>query len=155
MTLRIALAALAAALSALAVAVVVSAQNGSTSATAKDSLFAALAGKNERPTADRDGRGSFAANFAGGELCYGYVVKNIGDPAAAHIHKGAAGKNGDVVIPLKTPSSGNPGTVSDCVAVGAGLRKSILSNPATFYVNVHNGDFPGGAVRGQLFARSP
>lgn len=155
MTLRMATAALAAALSALAVAVVVSAQNGSTSATAKDSLFAALAGKNERPRADKDGRGSFAANFAGGELCYGYVVKNIADPAAAHIHKGAAGKNGDVVITLDTPRSGNPGTVSGCVDVAAGLRRKILANPATYYVNVHNADFPGGAVRGQLFARSP
>ena len=153
--LRIAIAALAAALSALAVAVVVSAQNGSTSATAKDSLFAALAGKNERPKADRDGRGSFAANIAGGELCYGYVVKNIGDPAAAHIHRGSAGKNGDIVVTLDTPSSGNPGTVSDCVAVGAELRGKILRNPATYYVNVHNAEFPGGAVRGQLFAKSP
>jgi hypothetical protein len=155
MTLRIAMAALAAALSALAVAVVVSAQNGSTSATAKDSLFAALAGKNERPKADKDGRGSFAANFVGGQLCYGYVVKGIGDPAAAHIHKGTAGKNGDVVIPLDTPSSGNPGTVSDCVDVAAGLKKDILRRPSTYYVNVHNADFPGGAIRGQLFAKSP
>jgi hypothetical protein len=28
--------------------------------------------------------------------------------------------------------------------------QSIVADPASFYVNVHNGDFPGGAVRGQL-----
>ena len=26
----------------------------------------------------------------------------------------------------------------------------INRNPSAFYVNVHNGDFPNGAVRGQL-----
>jgi hypothetical protein len=155
MSLRFAVTALAAAVCVLAVAVAVSAQRGSSAASAKDSLFAALAGKNERPKADKDGRGSFAANFEGGQLCYGYVVRNIADPAAAHIHKGSAGKNGDVVITLDTPSSGDPGTVSDCVNVSSTLRKQILRRPATFYVNVHNADFPGGAVRGQLFAKSP
>ena len=152
---RVAVSLITAALTALAVAVAVSAQKGSTSASAKDSFFAALAGKNERPKADKDGRGSFAATFDGNQLCYGYTVKNIGDPAAAHIHKGSAGKNGNVVIELGTPNSGDPGQVSDCVSVAGDLRKEILRKPATFYVNVHNQDFPGGAVRGQLFAKSP
>ena len=29
----------------------------------------------------------------------------------------------------------------------------ILANPAAYYVNVHNADYPGGAVRGQLGAQ--
>jgi hypothetical protein len=152
---RLAVTLAAAALAALAVAVVVSAQQGSSSATARDSLFAAMAGKNEKPKGDRDGRGSFAASFDGEQLCYGYVVKNIADPTAAHVHKGSAGKVGDPVITLDTPASGDPGTVSDCVAVDAARRRDILRRPATYYVNVHNADFPAGAVRGQLFARSP
>ena len=28
--------------------------------------------------------------------------------------------------------------------------KDIRQNPEGYYFNVHNGDFPGGAVRGQL-----
>jgi hypothetical protein len=28
--------------------------------------------------------------------------------------------------------------------------KPIIANPAGYYVNIHNADFPGGAVRGQL-----
>ena len=152
---RIAVTLLTAALGALAVAVAVSAQNGSSSATAKDSLFASMAGKNEKPKGDPDGRGSFAGTFDGNTLCYGYSVKNIADPSAAHIHKGSAGKVGNVVIPLSTPSSGDPGAVSDCVDVPAAVRRDVLRRPATYYVNVHNADFPGGAVRGQLFAKSP
>lgn len=155
MRLRYVITAGAVAVCALAVAVAVAAERGASAAKASDSLFAALAGKNERPAGDTDGRGSFGATFDGGRLCYGYTVKNIAKPAAAHIHKGVAGTNGEVVITLRVPRSGNPGSASGCVAVGAALRKDILRRPATFYVNVHNGAFPGGAVRGQLFAKSP
>jgi hypothetical protein len=32
------------------------------------------------------------------------------------------------------------------------LLKDIAKNPSLYYVNVHNGEFPSGAVRGQLAA---
>ena len=152
---RLAVTLLAAGLAALGVAVAVSAQLGSSSATANDSLFASLAGSNESPAGDGNGRGSFAASFDGSRLCYGYSVKNIGKPAAAHIHRAGAGKVGGVVIPLNPPKAGDPGTATGCATVAAALRRAILQRPAGFYVNVHTAAFPGGAVRGQLFARSP
>ncbi|MEK6229522.1 MAG: CHRD domain-containing protein, partial [Actinomycetota bacterium] len=60
---------------------------------------------------------------------------------------------GPVVLPLQQPDAGDPGASSDCVAVQGSLARAIRKNPAKFYVNVHTADFPGGAVRGQLFGK--
>jgi hypothetical protein len=51
--------------------------------------------------------------------------------------------NGSVVVPLSPINFG-------CAAVDQGLIKAIIQNPERYYVNVHNADFPGGALRGQL-----
>ena len=153
---RFAMTLLTAGLTALAVAVVVSAQSASPAASANDSLLAALAGKNEvSPKGDKNGRGSFAATFDGRRLCYGYSVKNIGKPVAAHLHSAPAGKNGVARVELKLPKSGDPGSVSGCMKIPADVRDDILRRPKGYYVNVHTAEFPNGAVRGQLSAKSP
>jgi hypothetical protein len=36
------------------------------------------------------------------------------------------------------------------VTVTRQLARDIVRNPSDYYVNVHNADFPGGALRGQL-----
>ena len=103
-----------------------------------------------RGAGDRNGGGAFSAILDGRELCYGIQVKNIVDPNAAHIHRGRPNQNGPIVHPLEPPESGDPGASADCTTLEAGLARSIRRNPARFYVNVHNEDFPNGAVRGQL-----
>jgi hypothetical protein len=56
--------------------------------------------------------------------------------------------NGPIVVDFVAP---NP-TSQACTTVALALAAEIKANPAGFYVNVHTGDFPGGAVRGQLGA---
>jgi CHRD domain-containing protein len=68
--------------------------------------------------------------------------------SAAHIHAGAAGIAGSVVVTLTAPDGS--GTSSGCVKVARPLVDAILANPAGYYVNVHTTDFPDGAIRGQL-----
>ena len=121
-----------------------------TAATQKG-LFATLNGAREPSGGDTNGRGTFSATFDGGKLCFGLTVANIGKPAAAHIHRGAAGTDGDVVHSLKFPGKGDPGASSACASIEPALAKQIRDNPGGFYVNVHNQAFPGGAIRGQLF----
>jgi hypothetical protein len=126
-------------------------------------LFAVLSGANEitnppnvkKGVGDPDGGGSFTAVIDGRELCFGIAVKDIEDPMAAHIHKGGKNKNGPVVIPLQHPENGDPGSSSGCVTIKAKLARAIRRHPGRYYVNIHNADYPDGAARGQLFARSP
>lgn len=120
---------------------------------------------------DPDGRGEFyvfAIDSVGGTdnskvLCYNLQVKRIGElelapgqGRAAHIHKGKAGENGPVVANLAWPQDGQ---AADCLdarlrpaqfPLGDAVVADILANPGDYYVNVHNAEYPGGAIRGQL-----
>jgi hypothetical protein len=112
--------------------------------------FAVLLGGNEvsntgdANAGDPDGHGSATVIIRGTTLCFAILVNGIDRPTAAHIHQGAAGTNGPVVVTLTAPSTGNPGTSSGCIT---GVRAA----PGAFYVNVHTARFPNGAIRGQLF----
>ncbi|MGE5156087.1 MAG: DUF5979 domain-containing protein, partial [Betaproteobacteria bacterium] len=76
-------------------------------------------------------------------------VANIILPATgAHIHRGAVGVAGPIVVPLSAPDAA--GKASGCVKVERSLAKELIQHPARFYVNVHTTDFSGGAIRGQL-----
>jgi hypothetical protein len=98
---------------------------------------------------DPDGSGvaKFTLNQGQGEICFEISVANIAPATAAHIHVAPAGSPGPVVVPLPAPTGGS---VSGCVDVDAALIKAIRQHPENYYVNVHNAEFPPGAVRGQL-----
>lgn len=133
------------------VAILATAGLAFTAPVASAAAVASLSGAQEVGGGDTNGTGAFAANRAGANrLCYGYSVYGIARPAAGHIHRGARGVNGPVVIPLRTPTAGSPGAISGCVTAAPALINEIFAFPARFYVNIHNGPFPDGAVRGQL-----
>ena len=85
-----------------------------------------------------------------GRVCFGITVNDITVPAtAAHIHQGPSGVAGGIVVTLTPP--GADSNSAGCVpGVPRNLIQAIISNPAAYYVNVHNDDFSAGAVRGQL-----
>jgi len=124
--------------------------------TASGALVATLSGADEigqngaRGAGDDDGYGTFTAIRDGNQLCYGLIAANLAKPMAAHIHAAAAGVNGSVVVPLTQPSAGDPGASAACTTVDPTLLGQIFANPAAYYVNVHTGDLPNGAARGQL-----
>lgn len=100
---------------------------------------------------DADGTGTalLTINPGQGEVCWQLSVSDIRLPAtAAHIHKAEAGVRGGIVVGLSAPVDG---TSSGCASnVSRALLTDILTDPAGYYVNVHNTEFPPGAVRGQL-----
>jgi hypothetical protein len=113
---------------------------------------ATMTGAAESPKGDANGSGTFTVSFRNGQACYTMVARGIDKPVAAHIHKGAAGANGGVVIDLKPSFKGGEDkrTSSKCVAAKGTVVSAIRKNPAGYYANVHNEKFPGGALRGQL-----
>lgn len=113
-------------------------------------LTATLTGAAEVPgPGDPDGSGEarVTVNPGTGQICYTLRVRGIEPATMAHIHEAPEDESGPVVVTLSPPTSG---TSSGCVAVERKLALEILRNPADYYVNVHNVDFPGGALRGQL-----
>ncbi len=74
---------------------------------------------------------------------------------AGHIHQGAVGVAGSIVVPLfvaPTPSTSARNIKQSGVATpNAGTTGAALClNPSAYYVNYHTTAFPGGAIRGQL-----
>ena len=112
-----------------------------------------------RIVGDPNGRGEAYVFGVDGDpttLCYVLTVGRIAPATAAHIHEAAAGANGPVVANLAAPADGN---AADCLTEGetgkfpgnpVGIVADILANPGDYYVNVHNAEYPNGAVRGQL-----
>lgn len=90
-----------------------------------------------------------------------FVVNLSGFPAGtpinlAHIHTGAQGVNGAVVVNSgitagqNTLANGSGSFTAANLTVDPAIAQQILNNPASFYFNVHSAINPGGVARGQL-----
>ncbi|WP_433258484.1 CHRD domain-containing protein [Streptosporangium sp. CA-135522] len=118
-------------------------------------LVSSLLGRNEVPgtggaVGDPDGRAVEVLKIKGSTVTYTLRWEGISPPTAAHIHAGGAGTNGDVKIPLFT-SRRHGHTAKGSVRVkDRALLAALVSNPLSFYTNLHTNEFRGGAVRGQL-----
>ena len=121
-------------------------------AAAETTLTGSLSGDAET---DEDGTGtaSVVLDPEAGTACWELTVENIDPVAASHIHVGATGESGDVVVPLDV--DGFEGSSEGCTdGVDAEVLQAVIDDPAGHYVNVHTEPFPGGAIRGQLTAGS-
>jgi hypothetical protein len=123
-------------------------------------------GTNQRILGDPNGKGEVYVFGIDGDpttLCYILLADNVaeldqapGNGRAAHIHAGVEGTNGPVEVNLAWPQDGQ---AADCLTEGetgkgltAGEVQTILNNPEGYYVNIHNNEYPNGAIRGQLHA---
>jgi hypothetical protein len=106
-------------------------------------------------------RDSTGAVTSGGGVTFAMQLN--GFPAgtaaiAAHIHPGAAGVNGGVLV-ATTLSAAAPVLMGDGTAnvtvtatpeISQANAQAIVANPAGYYFNVHTPLNPTGAIRGQL-----
>lgn len=98
---------------------------------------------------DADGAGTARLTFNPGknQVCYELTVDKIAPATAAHIHAGTVDKTGPPIVTLAAPANGSS---KECAPLEQEKIVDILKNPGNYYVNVHNSEFPNGAVRGQL-----
>jgi hypothetical protein len=127
-------------------------------------LTARLAGAQEVPPADPDavGKAKVDIDVDAGRVCFDIKVEDVGTPNRGHIHAGAAGVNGPIVVPFFELRPGDApatdprhdalevGRIQDCVSAAPALLADIVAHPDLYYVNAHNTRFPGGAFRCQL-----
>lgn len=114
-----------------------------------DSFTVTLSGRAEVPgPGDFDGAGVAIIEIDGANLSYAIQTDRIANPTAAHIHSGSAVSSGDVFVDLE--ANFQNGVAQGNVIIDDATRDAILSHPEEFYVNVHNADFPAGAMRAQL-----
>lgn len=119
---------------------------------AGNAVKAKLSGKEETQDADPDGRGDFNAKLKKKKkkICFSVSFRDIGNPTVAHIHKGPKKQAGPPIITLFENPDGVSSPVSRCVKTKKKRIKKIKRNPQGYYVNLHNDEFPQGAIRGQL-----
>jgi hypothetical protein len=105
-----------------------------------------LSGAEEVPPVSASGSGSGTIRVNADGTVSGSVSTNGVQGTMAHIHQGAKGQNGPVIIPLT--KNGDTYTVP----AGAKLNDAQMKafKEGNLYVNVHTARNKGGEVRGQL-----
>lgn len=100
---------------------------------------------------DLDGTGSASITINVGQqrVCWDIDVDDIAPPTRGHIHKAPSTTTGPIVVGFFEADTVD---LNGCTTtpVDRALLRDIIQNPQDYYVNVHNADFPAGALRGQL-----
>ena len=105
-----------------------------------------LSGANEVPPVTTSATGEGTISIADDGAVTGSVTTKGVQGTAAHIHIGAAGKNGPVVVPFTKEGD------TYKAAAGAKLNPDQLKafKAGELYFNVHSAANPNGEIRGQL-----
>ena len=105
-----------------------------------------LTGAEEVPPVNTQAKGSGSFRVAEDGTISGSVTTEGVQGMMAHIHQGAKGQNGPVIVPLT--KSGDTYTVPE----GRKLTQAQMDalKAGNLYVNVHSDRYKGGEVRAQL-----
>ena len=113
-------------------------------------------------TSTGSGTGTFTFDTVAQDIAFTISYSGLTSSAAmGHIHAGAVGVNGPVILPFSPGPTDTSGTLTGMLTP-ADLINQATSGIVTFsdiynaaiagdlYTNVHTGNFPAGEIRGQL-----
>jgi hypothetical protein len=159
---------------ALAIAVIGCKSSSVTSASSPgetDTFKATLLPSNETPTisnAEQSSSGSVTVTFVVTRDSSNNILSVLGTAVVtmqglqpdsviklAHIHTGATGVAGPVLVTFVPPAgsvalTGGAGSFTQSGPVTGDQATNIINNPASYYFNVHTALNGGGVMRGQL-----
>ncbi|MEJ7642818.1 MAG: CHRD domain-containing protein [Candidatus Nitrosocosmicus sp.] len=146
----------------LGTGIVVSSSFNSAAYAQNGKFTANLSGQEEVPPTNSTATGMAEFTPSGESVSYNVNATDIQGVTAGHIHTGAQGENGPVVVTLfKFDSAQNQvsqnGTITADKLEGAmqGKQTSDLANTmknGTTYVNIHTEQNPNGEIRGQIMS---
>lgn len=106
-----------------------------------------LTGAQEVPPVNTQASGVSSITVSGDKNISGNVQTSNLNGTAAHIHEGASGQNGPVIIPL-VKTAENVWSVPPNTILSSGQFDAYRTGK--LYVNVHSAANPGGEIRAQL-----
>ncbi|MDP9006293.1 MAG: CHRD domain-containing protein, partial [Actinomycetota bacterium] len=113
-------------------------------------VYTATLGANGDPSGrgDPDGSGRAQVSLHSGKnlLCVALTTSGVAPVTSVHLHSVSPTSPDPVVATPAPDSSGSP----TCVPVDAEVLRAIRKNPTHHYLDVHNDEFPNGALRGYL-----
>ncbi|HET7642884.1 MAG TPA: CHRD domain-containing protein [Nitrososphaeraceae archaeon] len=122
-----------------------------------------LTGMEEVPPVNTNSTGLAIFDFKNNDLNFKINVTNLDNIKGAHIHNGAFGQNGDVIVTLFNPEKPTNivnGTLVEGNINASSLQGSIkgktinvlvqMMNNTQTYVNIHTEQYPNGEIRGQI-----
>ena len=110
----------------------------------------ALSGKNEVPPNDSTASGTASVRVGSDRSVTVNITVSGMTPTAAHIHQGAAGANGPVIVPLDKTGDNTFASKADAKMTEAQYEAYKAGNT---YLNVHSSKYPPGEIRAQLSGR--
>jgi hypothetical protein len=116
--------------------------------TAEQRVDLHLTGDAVVPGPGGDGAADARLTYDGDELCLSGTTSGMGPVSGGHVHAGAAGEPGPVVVDLGIETA-DDGSFSGCAVVGA-EGGVVLVDPSAYFVQLHTAEHPDGAVRAQI-----
>jgi hypothetical protein len=117
-------------------------------------LVALMDGAQEAPApGDPDGRATGFLRARPHHVDFAFTWTGIAPPAAGHLHPGRPGEANPLAVELFA-GGGLPASllgVAGSADADRSVTKAVGKHPQDFYLNLHNGEYAKGAVRGQLF----